>query len=484
MAKDQSNYRKTPRTPSATTGSGSGARYGKPSGAGSYGKGGSGGYKGPRTGGYKGSGGPRRPSEGGYRSAPGGDRANTADGEKPRPYGYKPYGRSDGRSSQEGKGGYRRNEGEQKPRFRSGEAGQGRYHGKDDGEKRRFRSGEAGQGGYRRSDGEEKPRFRSDDGEKGGFRRNDGEGKPRFRSAQGGKGGPYARRDNRPGYAGPGENRRDRDGKYAFKDQSERSPEKAHPEDRAELETRQEEGIFTLEGKNAVWEALKSGKHLDKLLLAQGMDESGIQPLIAVAARSQTRIERVPKAVLDRYSLRGKHQGILAFLPAMEYAPLEETLSAALEADPNALFVLLDEVQDPHNVGAIVRSAYCAGAAAVLVPQHRTSGMTATVAKASAGAISHIPVCRVTNLVRLIENLQEKGVRVLGADMEGEDCFKANLTGPLALVIGNEGEGLRRLVKESCDGSVAIPLKGEIDSLNASVAAGILLFEAVRQRSL
>jgi len=236
--------------------------------------------------------------------------------------------------------------------------------------------------------------------------------------------------------------------------------------------------------KNAVWEALKSGKHLDKLLLAQGMDESGIQPLIAVAARSQTRIERVPKAVLDRYSLRGKHQGILAFLPAMEYAPLEETLSAALEADPNALFVLLDEVQDPHNVGAIVRSAYCAGAAAVLVPQHRTSGMTATVAKASAGAISHIPVCRVTNLVRLIENLQEKGVRVLGADMEGEDCFKANLTGPLALVIGNEGEGLRRLVKESCDGSVAIPLKGEIDSLNASVAAGILLFEAVRQRSL
>ena len=168
----------------------------------------------------------------------------------------------------------------------------------------------------------------------------------------------------------------------------------------------------------------------------------------------------------------------------MEYAPFEETIDAALLEDPAPVVMILDEIQDPHNLGAIIRSAYCSGAACVIVPQHRSCGLTATVAKASAGAVNHLPVCRVTNLAHVIGQLQEKGFRVFGADMEGPNCYETDFTGsPVALVIGNEGEGLRRLVKESCDGTVSIPLVGDLDSLNASVAAGVLLYEVLRQRS-
>jgi len=342
--------------------------------------------------------------------------------------------------------------------------------------------------------GSRAPRNYGDDRKPSNARGSQGSyGKKSSASGYGKREGSFVKRER------PYTNREDRGERRSFTEQRERRTEYRKPRNeqpsvekeaasiRLEsdaMEQRQEEGLYTLEGKNAIWEALKAGRVLDRLLIAQGTEESGIAPLLAVARRGQTRIERVPKAMLDKYSLRGKHQGIIAFLPAMEYADFNETIQAALQENPTPLVMILDEIQDPHNLGAIIRSAYCSGAACVIVPQHRSCGLTATVAKASAGAIHHIPVCRVTNLAHAIHELQEKGFRVFGADMDGQNCFETDFTGThVGLVIGNEGEGIRRLVKEACDASVSIPLIGDIDSLNASVAAGILMYEVLRQSS-
>ena len=237
-----------------------------------------------------------------------------------------------------------------------------------------------------------------------------------------------------------------------------------------------------LMGRNAVWEAMKAEKAVERIYLAQGVDEDMLSGILGVANRLHVRVERIPKAKLNVICGTDKHQGVAATLSAAEYTPLETLLDNAFAATENPLFLVLDEIQDPQNLGAMIRSAECAGAQGIIIPEHRAAGLTATVSKVSAGALAYQPVSKVVNLNRAMETLRERGITLIGADMDGEAYDACDMTGPVALVIGNEGSGLRRLVSEGCDRLVGIPLCGHIDSLNASVAAGILLFEALRQR--
>ena len=239
-----------------------------------------------------------------------------------------------------------------------------------------------------------------------------------------------------------------------------------------------------LEGRNPIWEALKAGRTIEKLLISSTVEEEGILPILGIARREKVKIERVPRAKLDELSPSQKHQGMIAMLPAMDYTPLDIMLENAFAATETPLFILLDELQDPHNLGAIIRTADCAGAQGIITLEHRSVGLTSTVAKVSAGALAHMPVAKVTNLTRTIEELQQRGIYVVGADAEGQCCYDVRLTGPTAIVIGNEGTGIRRLVREQCDVLAGIPLQGHVDSLNASVAAAVLIFEAVRQRAV
>jgi len=237
-----------------------------------------------------------------------------------------------------------------------------------------------------------------------------------------------------------------------------------------------------LMGRNAVWEAMKAEKAVERIYLSQGVDEDMLSGILGVANRLHVRVERIPKARLNLICGTDKHQGVAATLSAAEYTPLETLLDNAFAATENPLFVVLDEIQDPQNLGAIIRSAECAGAQGIIIPEHRAAGLTATVSKVSAGALAYQPVSKVVNLNRAMEAMRERGITLIGADMDGEAYDTCDMTGPVALVIGNEGSGLRRLVSEGCDKLVGIPLCGHIDSLNASVATGILLFEALRQR--
>ncbi|NLG37879.1 MAG: 23S rRNA (guanosine(2251)-2'-O)-methyltransferase RlmB [Clostridiales bacterium] len=243
-----------------------------------------------------------------------------------------------------------------------------------------------------------------------------------------------------------------------------------------------DDAVYQLEGKNPVWEALKAGQAIDKLIIDTALDDESIAGILGAARRMKVRIERAPRPKLDTLARTGRHQGLIAMLPAASYMPLDELLDQAFAARPDPVFVLLDEIQDPHNVGAVIRSAECAGASGVILTERRSAGLTAAVARSSAGAVAHIPICRVTNLSAAIDAMKLRGVWVRGADMDAPPCYAERLTGPLALVIGNEAEGLRRLVRERCDSLVGIPMRGKTGSLNASVAAGVLLFEAVRQR--
>ncbi|MGI5877506.1 MAG: 23S rRNA (guanosine(2251)-2'-O)-methyltransferase RlmB [Christensenellales bacterium] len=243
-----------------------------------------------------------------------------------------------------------------------------------------------------------------------------------------------------------------------------------------------DDAVYQLEGKNPVWEALKAGQAIDKLIIDSALDDASIAGILGAARRMKVHIERAPRPKLDALARTGFHQGLIAMLPAASYIPLDELLDQAFVTRPDPVFVLLDEMQDPHNVGAIIRSAECAGASGVILTERRSAGLTATVARSSAGAVAHIPICRVTNLVAAIDAMKLRGVWVRGADMDAPPCYNERLTGPLALVIGNEAVGLRRLVRERCDSLIGIPMRGRTGSLNASVAAGVLLFEAVRQR--
>lgn len=239
---------------------------------------------------------------------------------------------------------------------------------------------------------------------------------------------------------------------------------------------------FTIEGRNAVLEAFRSGKTIDKLFVLDGCQDGPVRSITREARKQDTIINYVAKARLDQLSESGKHQGVIAYAAAYTYAEVDDILEAAeAKGEPPFIF-LLDGIEDPHNLGAIIRTANQAGAHGVIIPKRRAAGLTSTVAKTSAGAINYTPVAKVTNLSATIEELKEKGLWFVCADMEGDLMYRVNLKGPIGLVIGGEGDGVSRLVKEKCDMTAAIPMKGDIDSLNASVAAGVLAYEIVRQR--
>ena len=238
-----------------------------------------------------------------------------------------------------------------------------------------------------------------------------------------------------------------------------------------------------LEGRNALTEALKSGRTIDKVFVAAGDTDRSLQRLAAQAKEAGAVVVPVDRRKLDQMSTTRAHQGIIAQAAAHEYATIDEILQYAAERGEAPLIVICDELSDPHNLGAIMRSAECAGAHGVIIPKRRSVGLTATVAKASAGAIEYMKVARVANINNTINELKERGVWIFGAAGEGSVAmYKADLTGPAAIVIGNEGDGLGQLVRKNCDMLVHIPMSGRISSLNASAAASILLYEAVRQR--
>ena len=238
-----------------------------------------------------------------------------------------------------------------------------------------------------------------------------------------------------------------------------------------------------LEGRNALTEALRAGRTIDKVFIADGDTDRGLQRLAAEAKEAGAVIVPVDRRKLDQMSFTRSHQGVIALAAAHEYYTIDDLLEEAASRGENALIVICDELSDPHNLGAIMRSAECAGAHGVIIPKRRSVGLTATVAKASAGAVEYMKVARVTNINNAINELKEKGVWVFRSAAEGSvPMYKADLTGPAAIVIGNEGDGMSPLVRKNCDMLVHIPMQGRISSLNASAAASILLYEAVRQR--
>lgn len=239
---------------------------------------------------------------------------------------------------------------------------------------------------------------------------------------------------------------------------------------------------LVIEGRNAVLEAFRSGKPIDKLFVLDGCQDGPVRTIVREAKKHDTIIQFVEKERLSQISETGKHQGVIAYAAAYEYADVEDMLALAKERGEAPFLVLLDNIEDPHNLGAIIRTANLAGAHGVIIPKRRAVGLTATVAKTSAGALNYTPVAKVTNLVKTMEELKEKGLWFVCADMGGESMYRLNLKGPIGLVIGSEGEGVGRLVKETCDFVASIPMHGDIDSLNASVAAGVLAYEIVRQR--
>lgn len=239
---------------------------------------------------------------------------------------------------------------------------------------------------------------------------------------------------------------------------------------------------LTIEGRNAVLEAFRSGKPIDRVFLLDGCQDGPIKTILREAKKKDTIITFVKKERLDQISETGKHQGVIAYAAAYEYAEIEDMLRIAEEKGEPPFLILLDSIEDPHNLGAIIRTANLAGAHGVIIPKRRAAGLTATVAKASAGAINYTPVAKVTNLGAAIEELKERGLWFVCADLDGEVMYDLDLKGPIGLVIGSEGDGVGRLVKEKCDFVARIPMKGNIDSLNASVATGVLAYEIVRQR--
>ncbi|MCI8287006.1 MAG: 23S rRNA (guanosine(2251)-2'-O)-methyltransferase RlmB [Lachnospiraceae bacterium] len=241
---------------------------------------------------------------------------------------------------------------------------------------------------------------------------------------------------------------------------------------------------FTIEGRNAVTEAFRSGKTIDRLYILDGCKDGPILTVKREAAKQGTQIKYVTRERLDQLSDTGKHQGVIAMAAAYEYASVEDILKAAQERQEPPFVILLDNIEDPHNLGAIIRTANLAGAHGVIIPRNRAVGLTAAVARTSAGALNYTPVAKVTNLAKTIGELKKEGLWFVCADMGGTTMYDLNLKGPIGLVIGSEGEGVGRLVREKCDMTAAIPMKGNIDSLNASVAAGVLAYEIVRQRGM
>ncbi len=241
----------------------------------------------------------------------------------------------------------------------------------------------------------------------------------------------------------------------------------------------------TVEGRNAVYEALAAGRPIDKIWLSETVRPGGIKKLMDLAKEKQVPVQIVKPQKITELSRTEASQGVVAVCGAVAYASLEDLFYRAEEKNTPPFFVIADEITDPHNLGAIIRSANAAGAHGVIIPKNRSAGLDAVVAKTSAGAVHYTPVVRVTNLSRTIDTLKERGLWLAGADMSGErNLYECDMTGPIALVVGSEGKGISRLLKEQCDFMVQIPMLGEIESLNASVAAAIMMYEIVRQRQL
>ena len=239
-----------------------------------------------------------------------------------------------------------------------------------------------------------------------------------------------------------------------------------------------------IEGRNAVIEAYRSGKTIDKIYILDGCQDGPVSTIRREAKKQGTLIKFVSRERLDQISETGKHQGVIAIAAAYKYSDMEDIFDLASARNEDPFVFVLDNIEDPHNLGAIIRTANLSGAHGVIIPKNRAVGLTATVAKASAGALNYTPVVKVTNIAQTIEELKKRGLWFACADMDGTTMYNLNLKGAIGLVIGNEGNGVSRLVKEKCDMIASIPMKGDIDSLNASVAAGVLAFEVVRQRSL
>ena len=239
---------------------------------------------------------------------------------------------------------------------------------------------------------------------------------------------------------------------------------------------------LTIEGRNAVLEAFRAGKTIDKLFVLDGCQDGPVRTILREAKKTDCIVNFVKKERLDQMSETGKHQGVIAYAAAYEYGTVEEMLERAKEKNEQPFLILLDNIEDTHNLGSIIRTANQVGAHGVIIPKRRAVGLTATVAKASAGAINYTPVAKVTNLVKTMDELKKQGMWFVCGDMGGDSMYSLDLTGPMGVVIGNEGEGVSRLVKENCDFVATIPMFGDIDSLNASVAMGVLSYEIVRQR--
>ncbi len=237
-----------------------------------------------------------------------------------------------------------------------------------------------------------------------------------------------------------------------------------------------------IEGRNPVIEAFRSGRTIDKVFILDGCQDGPIRTIVREARKQKSIISFVTKERLDQLSETHRHQGVIAMCAVYSYAEVDDILEKARSKGEDPFIILLDGIEDPHNLGAIIRTANLAGAHGVIIPKHRAAGLTAVVARASAGALNYTPVAKVTNLAATIEDLKKQGLWFVCADMGGEVMYRQNLTGPIGLVIGNEGDGVSRMIREKCDLTASIPMRGDIDSLNASVAAGVLAFEIVRQR--
>ena len=256
-----------------------------------------------------------------------------------------------------------------------------------------------------------------------------------------------------------------------------------HETEREHTKNLNESGhTLVIEGRNAVIEAFRSGRTIDKVFVLDGCQDGPVRTIVREAKKHGAVLNFVEKERLNQLSETGRHQGVIAWAAAYSYAEVSDMLEAAAQKNEDPFLILLDGIEDPHNLGAIIRTANTAGAHGVIIPKRRASGLTATVAKASAGALNYTPVAKVTNLAKTIDELKEKGLWFVCADMDGEQMYDLNLTGPIGLVVGSEGQGVSRLVKEKCDYIASIPMKGEITSLNASVAGGVLAYEIVRQR--
>lgn len=279
------------------------------------------------------------------------------------------------------------------------------------------------------------------------------------------------------------EKRRSDDGKKERKfAKGDRERKMFRPRREEESVEEREQNENQLEGRNAILEVLRSGRDIEKIMVAKGNVEGTIKRIIAMAVEKGVVIQEVSRQKLDEISQTKNHQGVIALVSAHNYVEVEDILAAAREKGEDPFVLLLDGITDPHNLGAILRTAECAGVHGVIIPKRRSVGLNATVGKTSAGAIEYMPVARVTNIVQTMEYLKKEGLWIACADMKGLDHFDTNMKGPLALVIGSEGDGVSRLVKENCDFTASIPMYGKISSLNASVAAALLMYEVVRQR--